>query len=144
MRNGQAYCLLNDLSGLILPILCVDVSCCNFSGLLLGTTPWELYVCELVVWMKDYKDNKLIYIYLKENPYWVLEQNRASDQALNNTFLSSQGHQWERLHTGHILEHPVSSPKQSGVLQEQEEHARGLVASRRRSIPEFCLNPIGL
>ena len=110
MRNGQAYHLLNNLSGLILPILRVDVSCCNFSSLLLGTTPWELYVGELVVRVKDYEDNKLIYIYSKENPYQVLEQNQASDQALNNTFLSLQGHQWEHLHTGHILEHPFLLP----------------------------------
>ena len=110
------------------------VSCCNFSGLLLGTTPWEFYVCELVVQVKNYKSNKLIYIDSKENPYRVLEQNRASDQALNNTSQSSQGHQWKRLRTGHILEHPISSPKQSGVLQEQEEHARVMVASRRGSI----------
>lgn len=54
-----------------------------------------------------------------------------------------QDHPRERLRTGHILGNPASSPKQSGALQEQGAHARGLVASRRRSIPESDLNPIG-
>ena len=134
--------LLTIFLALSWPIFCVDISCFNFSGLLLGTTPWEPYVCKLVIWVKHCNDIELIYIYSNENPYQDLEQSQASHQALNNTFQSLWGHLWEHLHIGNMLGNPASSPKQSGVLQEWEAHARGLVASWKRCIPGSNLNPI--
>ena len=41
-----------------------------------------------------------------------------------------------------MLGNPTSFPKQSGVLQEWEVHARGLVASWKRNTPGSNLNPI--
>ena len=43
-----------------------------------------------------------------------------------------------------MLGNLASFPKQSGVLQEWEAHARGLVASWKRCIPGSNLNPVEL
>jgi len=54
-KMRTTYCSLNDFPGLVLPVLRIRFSSCNFRSLLIRTTPCKFNIGELVVRMQHFK-----------------------------------------------------------------------------------------
>jgi hypothetical protein len=74
-KRTETYCSLNNLFGLVLPILGIGISCRNFGSLFLWTTPRHFDIGKLEVRMKHCEDIKLIDTQMEENSYQVLERS---------------------------------------------------------------------